>query len=138
MAKEKSCGAIVYKKDNNSLKILLVFECGTENYSFPKGHVEANETEIETALREIKEETNLDVKIVGKFREKTTYYVKEKGHYKDLVLFLAEPISNKIIPQEGEIINCKWYSYDEALELLQYQDLKMILKKAFNYINAHK
>ena len=65
--KEKSCGAIVYKIENNELKFLLVHQ-NNGHYSFPKGHVEENETEIETAIREIKEETNLDVKIDTNFR----------------------------------------------------------------------
>ena len=137
MEKEKSCGAIVYKKVKEDIKFLLVFQSGTENYSFPKGHVEANETEIETALREIKEETNLDVKINDSFKEQTTYFVKENNNYKDLILFLAEPTSTNIIPQKGEIIACKWYSYNKATELLKYPDLKQILTKAFKYINAN-
>ena len=137
MEKEKSCGAIVYKKNKENVEFLLVLQSCTENYSFPKGHVEENETEVETALREIKEETNLDVKIDDSFKEKTTFFVKEKNNYKDLILFLAQPISTNIIPQEGEIIDCKWYSYNKAMELLKYPDLKQILTKAFKYINAN-
>ena len=60
MKKEKSCGAVVYKIINNQI-FFLIEKMQRGHFSIPKGHVENNETEIETALREIKEETNLDV-----------------------------------------------------------------------------
>ena len=62
MVFEKSCGAIVFTLENGEIKYLLVEEM-SGCHSFPKGHVENNETEEETALREIKEETNLEVDI---------------------------------------------------------------------------
>lgn len=60
--REKSCGAVVYKEDNGELKFLLVYQ-NNGHYSFPKGHMEEGETELETTIREIKEETNLDVDV---------------------------------------------------------------------------
>ena len=59
MEKEYSCGAILYCYENNERKYVLVMEpSGT--YGFPKGHKEGNETDLETATREIKEETGVD------------------------------------------------------------------------------
>ena len=46
--KEKSCGAIVYKKENEKIKFLLVHQ-SNGHYSFPKGHMESGENEIQTA-----------------------------------------------------------------------------------------
>ena len=103
---EKSCGIIVFK-DN---KVLMVEQNSCE-WSFTKGHVEAGETEEETALRETKEESNLDVEIVGDFKKTITYSQKE-GVMKDVVFFLGKPISNDLKPQEGEIINTKLFTFD--------------------------
>ena len=64
MKKEKSCGVIVIKRENEEFKILLL-EHQKGHISYPKGHVEENETEEDTALREVKEETNLDVKLIS-------------------------------------------------------------------------
>ena len=50
---------------------------------FPKGHVEKDETEIETAIREIKEETNIDVKVDTNFRTEISYLIKEKNVIKE-------------------------------------------------------
>ena len=59
MVLEKSCGAIVYTIENGEIKYLIVEEA-SGSHSFPKGHMENEETEEETALREIREETNLE------------------------------------------------------------------------------
>lgn len=131
--KEKSCGAIVYKKEGNELKFLLVFQ-HNNHYSFPKGHVEDNETEIETALREIKEETNLDVEIDSNFRYQITYLVESKKVMKDAVYFIAIPTTFNLISQEGEILNCDWYNYEETLEKLEFDNIKEVFENAYNYI----
>ena len=97
--KEKSCGAIVYKKENDEFKFLLVHQ-NNGNYSFPKGHMEENETELETALREIKEETNLDVEIDTDFRHQVTYLVESRNVMKDTVYFLATPKTDDLKPKK--------------------------------------
>ena len=65
--KEKACGAVIYKYEEDELKFLLIKQTN-DVWGFSKGHVEGNEEEIETALREIKEETNLDVEVDTNFR----------------------------------------------------------------------
>ncbi|MBR6598855.1 MAG: NUDIX domain-containing protein, partial [Oscillospiraceae bacterium] len=69
MLYEKSCGGVVYRKSHGNLEILLIKHINSGHWSFPKGHIEANETEQETALREIKEETGIDVVLDPSFRE---------------------------------------------------------------------
>ena len=101
MKKEKSCGAVVYKIINKQLKILIL-KMQRGHYSMPKGHVEGNETEEETALREIKEETNLDVNIDTNFRRISTYSPYE-GVLKDVIYFVAEAQSKNIIEQKIEV-----------------------------------
>ena len=66
---EKSCGAVVYCQEENDIKYLLVCE-RSGFWVFPKGHMEEGESEHETALREVKEETGLDVMFVDDFQVK--------------------------------------------------------------------
>ena len=61
---EKSCGAVIFYKSRQNTKILLVKNSNGRYWSFPKGHIEDGENEHQTAIREIKEETGLDVVIV--------------------------------------------------------------------------
>ena len=132
MKKEKSCGAVVYKKENNQIYILIE-EMRLGHFSIPKGHVEKNETEIETAIREIKEETNLEVIVDDRFREMVTYspYV---GCLKDVVFFVAEAKSEELINQEIEVSNLYWLSPQLAINKLTYESDKQVLKKALKYL----
>ena len=82
LKKEKSCGCIIIEKD----KVLLIQQT-KGHWGFPKGHMEAGETEIETAIREVKEETNLDVEI-DENKRYTMEYITDKGTYKQVVFLL--------------------------------------------------
>ena len=136
MKKEKSCGAVVYKKENNQIYILIE-EMRLGHFSIPKGHVEKNETEIETAIREIKEETNLEVIVDDRFREMVTYspYV---GCLKDVVFFVAEAKSEELINQEIEVSNLYWLSPQLAINKLTYESDKQVLKKALKYLGEEE
>ena len=87
MAKEKSCGAVVYKIDNGII-YFLIEKMKKGHFSLPKGHVENNETEIETALRETLEETGIKARVVGDFRKVITYKPR-KNAIKDVVYFIS-------------------------------------------------
>lgn len=99
MTYEKSCGAIVYRKHHGNTEILLIKHINSGHWSFPKGHVEQGETEVETALREIKEETSLDVLIDPTFRETVTYFPR-KDTQKVVVYFIAKAKTFDYVPQE--------------------------------------
>lgn len=129
MRREKSCGAVIYKKDNGKYKF-LVEEMIQGHFAFPKGHVENLESEHETARREIKEETNLDVKFYHNFRYHTSYS-PAKNVIKDVIYFLAEDLSSSPLnKQETEIKNLLWLTYDEALEKITFDNDKEILRSA--------
>ena len=59
MSYEKSCGAVVFRKYHGNIELLLIKHVVGGHWSFPKGHVEAGESERQTALREVREETGL-------------------------------------------------------------------------------
>ena len=124
---EKSCGICVFKDDN----ILLVHH-NLGHWGLPKGHVELNETEEETAIRETKEETNIDAKIIDGFREVITYSPKE-NIMKDVVFFVGTPLSDNIIGQECEVQEVKYVSVDEALELIKRENESKVIKGAYDF-----
>ncbi|WP_330463158.1 bis(5'-nucleosyl)-tetraphosphatase [Metamycoplasma gateae] len=132
---DKSCGAVVLRNVESKLYVLLVQQTAG-HWTFPKGHVENNETEIETALREVKEETNVDIKIIEGFRE-ISKYSPFFNISKEVVFFLAEPINFDIKNQEGEIDVVEWVDIEDALvNKLSHEINREILEKAVNfYIN---
>lgn len=134
MKYEKSCGCVVIKDMNYKKKILLVRQIDG-NWYLPKGHVEKNETEKETAIREVKEETGVDVKIVTDFRKVITYMVGEDIS-KDVVFFIAKYIGGNDKKQEEEILEIKWCTYEEAKEMLTYKQNVEVLKEAKKIIES--
>ena len=124
----KSSGAIVYKIENNEIKYLLIMLI-RGNWGFPKGHFEGEETEKETAVREIFEETGLNVKFHDNFRESIQYF-PAPFIFKTVIYFLAEAITDNVKIQTDEVAEYKWVSYDEAAKLITYRLQKKILKKA--------
>lgn len=133
MKKEKSCGAIVLKKENDEFKVLLL-KHQKGHISFPKGHVENGETEKETAIREIKEETNLDVKFIEGFRKVISYSPKENV-LKDVVYFLAYPLNNDLVIEEKEIKEAYWVSLKEAFDLITHNNDKLLFNEVIAFLN---
>ena len=134
---EKSCGAIVYRKYHGNTEILLVRSIKSGHWSFPKGHVEEGETEEETARREIKEETGLDVLLDTGFRETVTFSPK-RNTKKTVVYFVGMATSHEAVPQQEEISELKWHEIGQAIGMLTYENDKMIVSKAKAFIALMK
>ncbi len=130
---EKSCGAVVFRKNKNDVKLLLVKNHNGRHWSFPKGHIEENESEEETAIREIKEETNLDVVIMDNFREVSNYCPFGKIR-KEVVFFLARTTGDNIKLQESEIDSFLWVDIAGAKKLCSYDNDFNLIDKADDYI----
>lgn len=129
LKKEKSCGCIIIKDK----KVLLVYEKNRNFWGFPKGHVEEGENEIETALREVKEEVGLDVEIDTKKRYTLNYIIRNEID-KTTVLYIAVPKNNNLKIQESEIEDAKWFNFNEAIDTLTFDNWKDLLKKVINGI----
>lgn len=130
---EKSCGAVIYQERPEGRRYLLA-QHGASHWSFPKGHVEGSEREVETAAREILEETGLTVDIDTRFREVVTYYPKP-GVIKDVVFFLSTPTGGVEHAQEEEIRQLGWFSFEEAQPLVTFATDIEVLKAAEDYLN---
>lgn len=126
---EKSCGAVVFYKSKQNIKILLVKNSNGKYWSFPKGHVEQEDKDEQTtAIREIKEETGLDVALVKDFREISEYCPFGKIK-KRVVFFLAQAFTDKVEIQEDEIESYIWVDLQQARKMCGFDnDLRIIEK----------
>lgn len=131
---EKSCGAIPFILQDGKLKFLLVRhnEKSGNHWSFPKGHVEKGETEEETAVREVKEETNLDVGLLD-FRETINYKCKVDV-CKKVVFFIGYVENPDVKLLHDELQDYKWLDYVSAEKQLTYDNSIELLKKANAYL----
>lgn len=128
MIKEKSCGTIII--DDNKV---LIIKQKQGFYGFPKGHMEKNETEVETAIRETKEETNIDV-LTDETKRYSLNYVIDNKIDKEVVYYLAKPINKNIIKQESEINDILWVDIDKVIDILTFNNLKELWKKVLKEI----
>ena len=101
---------------------------------FPKGHTEKDETEIETAIREIKEETNIMVELDETKRYTISYSPKEKVD-KEVVYFIGK-VENDTNPkpQEGEVTEVLWVDINEVEDKLSFDNIKGMWQKALKDI----
>lgn len=126
---EKSCGAIIFHKTKQNTKVLLVKNNSGRYWSFPKGHIEDGENEQQTAIREIKEETGLDVTIFDNFREISEYCPFGKIR-KRVVFFLAQAFTDNVKIQEEEIDSYIWVDLQQARKMCVYDNDLRIIDKA--------
>jgi bis(5'-nucleosidyl)-tetraphosphatase len=133
---EKSCGGVIFREKNGRIEYLLIFNkkgSSSGHWGFPKGHVEANETEHETAAREIKEEANVTVEFIDGFREVSTYSPKQNV-MKDVVYFLARAKTDNVVLQQSEVADYAWKPYGEAHKTLHND--RVILQKANDFLES--
>lgn len=131
-AREKSCGAIVCKIQDGDIYTLVIRQ-NDGHWGFPKGHVEDQETEQETARREVREETGVKIRFIDGFREET-HYSPRPGVQKDVVYFMANPDGGKLCAQEEEISELHWVRLVDAAALLTYDNDANLLRKAVRFL----
>ena len=104
-------------------------------WSFPKGHMDAGETETQTALRELNEETGLQAELVSGLSATIEYEVSPYAR-KQVVLFLGE-VEGDVIPQETEVVNYRWVRTGELEQFLYadtYKACEKLLRKLYVYL----
>lgn len=125
---EKTCGSVMFIRENGVKKYLLI-KNDSGHIGFPKGHVEENETEKQTAEREVFEETGLRVDIDVTTRQYYSY-LKDNEVLKHCVYFCSEFFTHDIKFQENEIFGSWLVPYDEAMTLLNYPQDRVVLEEA--------
>jgi len=138
MIKEKSCGAVIFRKVNNERQYFLLLNKKNDakgHWGFPKGHVEGTENEFETASREVFEETGMYVVFCGTERI-VSHYSPKPGVEKDAVYYLATIRNNQTVKlQKEEVADFAWCSYQDAIKLLTYdKDILTKFEKSFGII----
>ena len=133
MKHEKSCGAVVFRRDGNSMFVLLIRHKKGGHRSFPKGHVEPGESERRTAEREVNEETGAIIRISERFRVPISYNPMP-GVEKEVVYFLAFTDDPAIRPRQGEIAEVEWMPVEHAERALSHDNDRMVFRSARRYL----
>lgn len=135
---EKSCGGIVFTIRKEQIFYVIIEEA-SGFHSLPKGHMEDAESEEQTAIREIEEETGLKLDLIQGFRMVDEYVPREKPDVtRQIVYFLAEYLDEEpYIVRPDEVRSIKVLNLEDALNTLEYDGIKSILATADQYIKEH-
>ena len=138
MIKEKSAGAVVFRKDKEIKYLLLHYEA--KHWDFPKGNIEKGEKDEDTVKREVNEETGItDMELVNGFKESLHYFykLKEETVSKEVVFYLAKTETEEV-KLSFEHIGFAWLSYENAMKKLTFKNAKDILEKADKFLKTHR
>jgi len=132
---EKSCGAVIFRRNGCMKYLLLHYEGG--HWDLVKGHVEQNESEKQTVLRETEEETGIvDLTFIEGYRESISYFYRRAGNTvkKDVIFYLVETKTQEV-RLSREHVGFDWFTYERAIERLTYKNARDTLQKAHELLS---
>ena len=137
MIRETSAGAVVYFREANEIKYLLL-NYAHGHWDFPKGHIDPGELEIDTVRREVREETGImDLELGEKPIGKTRYTFLRRGNpvAKSVALYLAQTHTETVrISREHK--SWAWLNFNDALSRLTYPASRNILQLANGLVQS--
>ena len=145
MQHEYSAGGIIYRIENEEPQFLLIknaaFKDPTKTYwGFPKGHLEEGEGAEQAALREVQEETGIEVELL-ELIDKVEYTFHHPQHdltKKQVSFFLMRYVKGEAKPQEKEVLELGWFNAEDALNMLSFDQNKTLLKKALAKLDPQR
>lgn len=133
ISEDRSYGVIVLCED----KFLLLRQ-NKGHWGFPKGHKEGNETDQESALRELKEESGIVHCTISDFPPiSEEYFLVDEGRAdqpKVVKYYIGFVKNEEVSIQTAEIMDYKWATYEDAFEILTYKNTKKVLQKAQEHL----
>lgn len=126
-----SCGGLVWNPENEQVLLVQVENLKKQKvWTFPKGHPEGQELDEAAAIREVEEETGWKCSILKPVMDVQYFYVHNNVKVNKTVRwFLMEPVERTGSHQEGEILDAKWMSLEEAKKILKYDSDMKLLKR---------
>ncbi len=140
---EQSAGAILFRRQGRRVLYLLL-QHTRGHWAFPKGHVEQGERSIDTARREIKEETNISrIRFFPNYKETIRFRFQwppksadAESRLKFVVFYLGQVFSENVKISE-EHKDFQWVPYDRAMKILKHRNVRDLLEKAHALVLAN-
>ena len=122
-----SAGGVVIRTGRQDMELVL---CGhlkhdPPNWGLPKGTPEAGETREETAIREVSEETGLDVAIDGYIDRIEYWFVRPEDRvkcHKTVLFYLMSATGGDVAQHDHEFDDVRWFSAEQALGVMRYEN----------------
>lgn len=137
--KAVSAGGVVLRRSDNEMQVLLCGRSSDHLWALPKGTPEAGESLEQAALREVQEETGVEVEILSEIGEIKYWFSRpqEGARFNKTVRhYLFKPIGGDTSLHDHEFDDVRWFSVQEALKLMTYQNESRILRQAIALVMA--
>jgi bis(5'-nucleosidyl)-tetraphosphatase len=142
--KQVVAGFVIFRRTTDGIKFLLLYRRGSY-WNFPKGHFKPGESSIDTALRELEEETGIrkaDLHILPNFRayERFNFQVGTQRIYDTVILFMAETRRADIRIEPREHAGYAWFLYPDAVATVgkKYGDVVRVLRQAKAFLEGRR
>jgi len=134
-----SAGGVAYRMVNSKFQIAIILVEKNRRWQLPKGHVDDGETNENAALREVREETGLKTEMVSPIETVEYWYIgNERGsrvrYHKRVHFYLLKYISGSVDDHDDEVVEARWVSIDEALQMLAFKTERDVVGKASGMI----
>jgi 8-oxo-dGTP pyrophosphatase MutT (NUDIX family) len=125
-AEVKASGGVVWRRGDRGLEVALVHRPRYDDWSFPKGKLDAGESWEDGALREVEEEIGMRCRLGHELPP--TSYRDSKGRAKVVRYWMMEPLDGEFVPSH-EVDEVRWLSVAEAGRLLSYAHDQELLRE---------
>jgi 8-oxo-dGTP pyrophosphatase MutT (NUDIX family) len=130
-ARATSAGGVVHRTVDGRPQVLLVHRRSPRLWALPKGTPDSGETIEETALRETREETGIEVEIERRLRSIRYFFVRGSTRFhKTVHFFLMQPIGGAIEDHDAEFDEVRWTDLEEALAILNHATERSVVEEA--------
>jgi bis(5'-nucleosidyl)-tetraphosphatase len=138
MIGEESFGIIPLCKEDGIWRVFVVLHKGGKHWGFPKGHGNSGESPIQSATRELKEETGLAVtSLLSKDPLSEKYHFKRRGKLiTKAVHYFPALVSGSVQLQAEEICEGKWLPIQDALAILTFREAREICQEVVKYVES--
>ena len=134
-----SAGGVVYRFQDGRLELVLCGRTELGQWSLPKGSPEPGETLEQTALREVREETGLEIELVAPLGSITYWFTspEEGARFRKTVhFFLMRPLGGSLDKHDPEFDEARWYPLEQALEVMSYRNERHVVRLALDKVGA--
>lgn len=138
-ARATSAGGVVIRPADGQLEVALVHRRSARLWALPKGTPDSGETLEETALRETREETGLEVEIDAPITSIRYFFVRGSTRFhKTVHFFLMRAIGGSPDDHDAEFDEVRWLPVDEAMALLTHATERSVLERGADMVAARQ
>ena len=134
-----SAGGVAYRRNRDSIDIVLIQTSSESRWQLPKGIVDPGESNEEAAVREVREEAGIDCQIVLELEPIDYWYVERHGKtperiHKTVHFYLMQYVEGDVADHDDEVSEARWVEINDASKMLAFATERSVVEMAIGSI----